>query len=50
VEQGQAQFVAENIAQYLDHDVLVLSLGKFRISHRKPDEERPGATLSKSGN
>jgi len=48
MEQGHAQFVSENIAKYLDHNVLVLSLGKFRISHRKPDEERPSAALSKS--
>jgi hypothetical protein len=50
VEQGHAQFVAENIAQYLDHDVLVLSVGKIRISYRKPDAERPSAALSKSRN
>jgi hypothetical protein len=33
----------------LDHDVLPFSLGKFRISHRKPDEECACISFSKSG-
>jgi hypothetical protein len=37
-----------NIAEHLDHDVFLLSLGKFRIPHRKPDEECPSAALSKN--
>src|SRR5258705_9050480 len=33
MERGHAQIVTENIGEYLDHDVFLLSLGKFRISH-----------------
>ena len=32
-------------SEYLDHDVFLLSLGKFRIPHRKPDEECPSNAL-----
>jgi integrase len=31
----------------LDHDVLVLSLGKFRISHRKPMKNVPALRFQK---
>jgi len=46
MERGVTQFVAENIAVYLDHDVFLLSLGKFRISHRKPNEAGVCTSLS----
>lgn len=46
MEQGHAQLVTENVAEYLDHDVLLISLGKFRISHRKPNEAAVCTSLS----
>jgi hypothetical protein len=39
MESENTQFVTKNVAEHSDCEVFLLSLGKFRILHRKSDEE-----------